>query len=152
MVHVEFQGQGVDVPVSLYERACKFVGLDDSRIAVFEDATALKKYCDKRHPASNPDAKPNQPDLPSPPPKVAETVPDKIEFDSKLEAKFIMQDRLSFDEENLKAKLREVNRRFGKTIEPVKVVKTVTFDQQPGKTKQGLAAKFLVTQFVVYYK
>ncbi len=133
----------------LYKRATKTVGLDDSRIVAFPNAAALKKFCDKTHPASNPDAMPKVGAVPT-----AKTVldpPDKIEFDSKLEAQFITRNRASFDENTLQAETRKVNRKYG-TQKPVRITTDQACLPVDGRDERGISVKYLITHYVVYYK
>ena len=134
---------------ALYDRARK-IGMSAEMIATYPDEDALKKACDGISPQTNPDARPKEGVIP--PPKVYDKMPDKFEFDSKLEAKFITQNRASFDENNLKAKLRRINRRYG-AQKPVKIVKTVTFKPVKGiDEKTRLSCRFLVTHFEIFMK
>ena len=139
----------MSAPHALYERAKNKVGLDNSRIVAFPTAAALKKFCDKTHPASNPDARPKVGVIP--PPKVVVEPPDKIEFDSKLEAQFITTNRASFDNNTLQAQMRKVNRKYG-TQNPVRIMTDQACYVVDGKDERGISVKYLVTHFIVYYK
>ena len=150
-VHVVFGGRSLSVPRGLYERAIKKVGLDDSRIVGFSDALALKKFCDKTHPASNPDARPQTEPDPGRVSGIIDSPPEKIEFDSKLEAQFITANRASFDENTLQAELRKVNRRYG-TQKPVRITTDQAQKPVDDRNKQGVSVKYLITHYVVYYK
>ncbi len=151
MRHVEANGRTREVPLDLYERATKKVGLDDSQIVAFPNAAAIKKFCDKAHPASNPDALPKATKIPEPAPKAVLQVPDKIEFDSKLEAQFVTMNRASFDNNTLQAEMRKVNRKYG-TQEPVRIMTDQSCKVVDGKDERGISVKYLITHYVVYYK
>ncbi len=142
-------GTELSVPHALYERATKKVGLDNSRIVAFPTAAALKKFCDKTHPASNPDALPQA--APIPEAKTVLEPPDKIEFDSKLEAQFITMNRASFDNNTLQAEMRKVNRKYG-TQKSVRIMTDQACKAVDGKDKRGISVKYLITHYVVYYK
>ncbi len=148
-VRVEFGDRGISVPEALFERAKKKLGLDNSRIVAFPNAAALKKFCDKAHPASNPDALPERGD--TPPPKAVLQVPDKIEFDSKLEAQFVTMNRASFDNNTLQAEMRKVNRKYG-VQKPVRITTDQAMKPVDGKNERGISVKYLITHYVVYYK
>ncbi|HDZ37962.1 MAG TPA: hypothetical protein ENH62_06720 [Marinobacter sp.] len=150
-VHVVSAGRSLDVPKNLYDRAIKKVGLDDSRIVAFPTAAALKKFCDKAHMASNPDARPQVAEIPPPEPKAVLEPPDKVEFDSKLEAQFITTNRASFDNNTLQAEMRKVNRKHG-TQKPVRITTDQACKAVDGKDERGISVKYLITHFVVYYK
>lgn len=147
--HIEANGRTIEVPPDLYERATKKIGLDDSRIAGFPNARALKKFCDKTHPASNPDAMPKAADIPPPAAKLEP--PDKIEFDSKLEAQFVTANRASFDNNTLQAEMRKVNRKYG-TQKPVRITADQACKPVNDKNERGISVKYLITHYVVYYK
>ncbi len=149
MRHVEANGRTIEVPLDLYERAIKKVGLEDSRIVAFPTAAALKKFCDKTHPASNPDAMPKVGE--NSPPKAVQDPPDKIEFDSKLEAQFITTNRASFDNNTLQAEMRKVNRKYG-TQKPVRITTDQAQKPVDGRDERGISVKYLVTHYVIYYK
>jgi hypothetical protein len=70
-------------------------------------------------------------------------MPDKFEFESRMEYKPMMGNRPQFDEQNLQAELRRIRRRYG-NVEPVKVVKTATFTPVKGINEDRLAARTLV--------
>lgn len=148
-VPVVFGNRSISVPKALRERARKKVGLDDSRIVAFPTAAALKKFCDKSHPASNPDAMPKVAEIP--PPTAKEEPPDKIEFDSKLEAQFVTRNRASFDNNTLQAEMRKVNRKYG-TQKPVRITADQACKPVTGKDERGITVKYLITHYVVYYK
>ncbi len=147
--HIEANGRTIEVPPDLYERATKKVGLDDSQIAAFPNATALKKFCDKTHLASNPDARPEV--GATPPPKAVLDPPDKIEFDSKLEAQFVTMNRASFDNNTLQAEMRKVNRKYG-VQKPVRITTDQAMKAVDGKSDRDISVKYLITHYVVYYK
>lgn len=132
----------------LYKRAKK-AGVTKEQMDSFPDDEARKAYLDRVSPQTNPDARPKE-GTPKPAQQF-EPMPDKFEFDSKLEAQFIMTNRIQFDENNMQAKLREINRKYGPG-KPVKIVKTMTFKPVKGVTKDKLSAKFLITHFVVFMK
>lgn len=150
-VCVVFGDRSISVRRDLYERATKKVGLDDSRIVGFPNAAALKKFCDKTHPASNPDARPQTGPDPDRVGGVAGPPPDKIEFDSKLEAQFVTVNRASFDYNTLQAELRKVNRKYG-AQKPVRITTDQAQKPVDDVDKQGVSGKYLITHYVVYYK
>ena len=135
----------------LYKRARKKIGLDDSQIVAFPNVAALKKFCDKAHPASNPDARPKAAVIPPPEPKPVDGPPDKIEFDSKLEAQFVTRNRASFDNNTLQAEMRKVNRKYG-TQKPVRITTDQAQEPVDGKDERSISVKYLITHYVVYYK
>lgn len=128
----------------LIQRAKK-IGLSDEQIATYPDAESLKRKCDEISPRTNPDAQPKRGKIPAPA-KYDDSLPDVIEFDSKLEAKFITANRAQFDEASLKDKLMFLNRKYG-PCEPVSIEKVVDRKPVDGITKHKLAAKFLVTHY-----
>jgi len=138
-----------EIPLSLFERARKKVGMTNEVIATYPDAKSLKEVCDKIHPKSNPDAYPKRGSAPKPV-IYTEKVPDKIEIDSNMEAKFISRNRAQFDEQNLQAELRRINRKYG-SQNPVKIVKTTTFNQVRGRNADRVACKVLVTHYEIYF-
>ena len=125
---------------ALIKRAKK-IGLTKEQIATFTDSAALKAYLDGISPQTNPDAK-RKPGTPPKPIIHPDPMPEKFEFESRMEAKFISQSRTQFDENALQAKLREINRKYGPG-KPVKVVKTVF-----NKPKSGM----LTTKFEIFMK
>ena len=151
MRHVEANGRALEVPLDLFERATKKVGLDDSQIVAFPNVAALKKFCDKAHPASNPDALPKAAVIPPPEPKAVDERPNKIEFDSKLEAQFVTMNRASFDNNTLQAEMRKVNRKYG-VQKPVRITTDQAQKPVDGKNERGISVKHLITHYVVYYK
>lgn len=143
-------GTEISIPTELYNRASKKAGMSDEMIATYPDAESLKRACDKISPRTNPDARPGEGVVP-PPVKYEDNRPDVFEFDSKMEAKFISQNRAQFDENELQLKLREINRRYGPQ-KLVKIIKTTTFKPVKGITKDKLSAMFLVTHYEVHFK
>ena len=125
---------------TLIKRAKK-IGLKKEQIATFSDSVALKAYLDGISPQTNPDAK-MRPGTPPKPVVHSEPMPEKFEFESKMENKFISQNRTQFDENALQAKFREINRKYGPG-QPVKVVKTVF-----NKSVKGM----LITKFEIFMK
>jgi hypothetical protein len=137
------------VDTQLIERAKK-IGLSDNQIESYPDVESLKKALDGMSPKTNPDArvKPGTP----PTPKVhTEKIPDKVEIDSKFEAKFTSQSRSQFDENSLQAELRRINRKYGAHA-PVKIIKTVTFKPVSGLNENKITVNFLITHFVIFFK
>lgn len=124
----------------LIKRAKK-IGLTKAQIATFSDSVAFKTYLDGISPQTNPDAK-TKPGM-SPKPIIhTEPMPAKFDFESKMEAKFISQNRTQFDENALQAKFREINRKYGPGG-PIKVVKTVFY-----KPVKGM----LTTKFEIFMR
>lgn len=134
----------------LYERARHKVHLSDSQIAIYPDVESLKAFCDRVHPASNPDALPKQGVRPKP--VVYEKgMPDKIEFESKFERKPFATNRSQFDEQTLQTELRKINRKYD-IHDPVRVTFDRSYDPVKGMTKDNRSVKFLITKIVVYFK
>jgi len=133
----------------LYERARK-IGMSDAMIATYTDEVALKKACDGISPRSNPDAEPKQVNIPEPV-VIKEEMPDKFEFESRLEYKSMMRNRDQFDRNNLQLELRKINRKWGEQ-KPVKIVKTTTFKPVKGINEDKIASKFLITRFEIFLK
>ncbi len=133
----------------LYERAKK-VGVTKEQMDSFPNDKARKAYLDRVSPKTNPDARPKEALSAKPAPQF-EPMPKKFEFDSKLEAQFITQNRAQFDENTLQTKLREINRKYGPGS-PIKIIKTMTFKPVKGVTKDKFSAKFLITHFEVFMK
>ena len=148
-VNVSFHSRSLTIPEALYERATKKVGLDHSQIVAYPDVESLKRFCDTVHPASNPDAMPKAAVLP--PPAAKEEPPNKIQFDSKLEAQFVTMNRASFDNNTLQAEMRKVNRKYG-TQKPVRITTDQACNAVDAKNERGISVKYLITHFVVYYK
>lgn len=136
-------------PAELVERARK-IGMSPEMIATFPDETSLKNGCDRISPQTNPDYRPKQGVVPKTV-TMPDIMPDKFEFESRLECKFMMRDRRQFDESNLQAELRRINRKYG-AQKPVKIVKTVTFDRRRGVNDDRIAADFFVTHFEIFMK
>lgn len=134
----------------LYERARHKAHLSDSQIAIYPDVESLKAFCDRVHPASNPDALPKQGVRPEP--VVYEKgMPDKIEFESKFERKPFATNRPQFDEQTLQTELRKINRKYD-IHDPVRVTFDRSYDPVKGMTKDNRSVKFLITKIVVYFK
>ncbi len=150
-INVSFHGRSLTIPEPLYERATKKVGLDHSQIVAYPDVESLKRFCDKVHPASNPDAMPKAAVIPSADDRVPEPPPDMIEFDSKLEAQFVTMNRASFDNNTLQAEMRKVNRKYG-TQKPVRITTDQACKAVDGTDGRGISVKYLVTHFIVYYR
>lgn len=134
----------------LYYRARHKAGMSDEMMASYPDAESLKAACDAIHPQSNLDAFPKRGSAPKPV-KYKDKMPNKFEIDSKIEAKFISRNRVQFDEANLQAELRRINRKYG-AHKPVKIVKTTKFNQVNGKNADRVACKVLVTKYEIYFK
>lgn len=148
---VEAKIMGLKVEhAELYARAKNKAGMSDEMMAAYPHAESLKAACDAIHPQSNPDAFPKRGSAPLPV-KYEDNMPDKFEIDSMMEAKFISQNRVQFDENNLKAELRRINRKYG-AHKPVKIVKTTTFNQVNGKNADRVACKVLVTHYEIFFK
>lgn len=135
-------------PKELYDRALK-IGLAKEVIEAFPDAETLKAKCDAISPRTNPDAKPKEGDVPEP--KDYSKVPDQFEFESRLEARLLSCNRRQFDEANLQAELRKMNRKYG-SHKPVRVLRDECGEPIKGKNKVGQNAKMYVTKFTVIYK
>ncbi len=132
----------------LIKRAKK-IGMTEEMIATYPDATALKNACDAMSPQSNPDARPSTGKATGK--VVLPQMPDKFEIDSKLEARFVTQNRARFDENNLQLELRRINRRFGPS-KPVKIVKIITFEKIKGVSKDKISVQFFVTHYEIFMK
>lgn len=133
----------------LKKRARK-IGMSDAMIASYPDALALKRACDKISPKTNPDFRAQPGKVPEP--VVYDKMPDKFEIDSKLECKFISQNRAQFDEANLQAELRRINRKYGPQ-KPVRTVRTMSFKAVKGiDEKTKLSVKFFVTHYEIFMK
>jgi len=132
---------GIGVSQELYDRARKKIGMSDAMIASYPSAEALKQACDGMHPKSNPDARIKEGKR-SEPVKFDENRPDKFTLESVMETKFAMQNRLHFDEGNLQALLRNINRQYGEQ-KPVRIIKDMNL--VPKKRE-------LVTKFEIYFK
>lgn len=143
-------GKKILILQTLYKRAKEKAGMSDEMMATYPDIKSLKSACDRIHPASNPDAYPQEGEAPKPV-EYEDNMPDKFDFDSAMEAKFVSQNRAQFDETNLQAELRRLNRKYG-AHEPVKIVATKTFKQVKGMNKDRVACKVLITHFEIYMK
>ena len=142
-------GSAISVAETVYNRARKVVGLTDDQIANYPDEGSLVKALNAMHPKSNPDAKVKAVKTPEQP-RVEDKMPDKIVFESKMEAR-AMANRIHFDEQNLQLELRKINRQFD-THDPVRIVMDKSFKPVNGKDKKGRSEKQLITKFTVYYK
>ncbi len=131
-------------PKKLVDRARK-IGLSPEMIETYPNAIALKAKCDSISPKTNPAARPK---TASGPAMHLEPVPDKYEFTSYLEALFFGVNREQHDYQVLQSTLRMVNRKYGAS-EPVKIRKTEICKPVSVKDKDG---KFLVTEYVIFYK
>lgn len=136
---------------ALIKRAKK-IGLNKDQIASYPDAESLKKALDGMSPQTNPDAR-VKPSTPPKPVVHAEKMPKekKFEIDSKFEQKFISQSRVQFDEANLQAEFRRINRKYGVQV-PVKIIKTTTFKPVSGLNENKITVKFLITHYVIFFK
>lgn len=135
-------------PKELYDRARK-IGLAPEVIAAMPSAEALKAKCDTISPRTNPDAKPQKGEVPEP--KDNGKIPANFEFESMLEARLLSCNRQQFDEANLQAELRKMNRKYG-THKPVRILRDECSKPVRGKNKVGQNAKMYVTKFTVIYK
>ena len=133
-------------PKELVNRARK-IGLSTEMIETYPNAIALKAKCDSISPKTNPAARPKTVSSPGPA-MHPEQVPDKYEFTSYLEAQFFGISREQHDNQELQAALRLVNRKYGAS-EPVKTRKTETCKPVSVEGKDG---KYLVTEYVIFYK
>ena len=132
------------------KKRCKKVGLTKDQVNVFVDAAALVAHLDRISPETNPAARPQAGETPKPKTKKSK-VPAKVEFESKLEVSRSTVNRAQFDENNLQAKLREVNRKYG-THHPVKIDSSTSFEPVDGKNKFQQNTKFYVTSYTIFYK
>lgn len=140
---------GYAISDAVYKRARKTVGMTNDQIASYRTEELLVKALNGMHSKSNPDAKVKSVEVPEQP-RVEDKMPDKIEFESRLEA-MSMQNRVQFDEQNLQLELRKINRRFD-TQKPVRIVADKSNKPVSGKDEKHRMAKFLVTKYTVYYK
>lgn len=140
----------VEFPPELLERAKKKVGLTDVQIATYRTPELLKKFLDGVSPKTNPDARPKI-SKPAKPKQFDENRPDKFEFESRMEAKFLTMNRPQFDEATLQQELRKINRRYG-AQKPVRILKDVNCKPVKGKNKDKQTANMLVTKFTVFMK
>ena len=127
----------------------KKIGVAFDKLKAHASREALVEYLNKISPATNPDAKPQR----SKEPAYSQHKPmeDKFEIESKMEAKFISQNRSQFDEGKLQEELRRINRVHGPG-QPVKIVKTSTFKPVNGVNKKRQAVKFLITTYEIFFK
>ncbi len=139
----------LNIPQALYDRARKQIGMSVEKIASYPDAKSLKAYCDKVSPRTNMDARPKRGKVSVPERKIAPIVPDKFEFDSKMEvSKF--QNRTQFDNANLQAELRRINRVH--EAQPVRIITDSGMKPVQGKNKFGQSARLLVTHYTIIMK
>ena len=137
------------IDAAVISRAKK-VGLTDDRIALYPNTESLKTALDGMSPQTNPDARVKPGVIPEP--KVYDKgMPDKFEIESKLETRLMSLNRNQFDENNLQAKLRWINRKYGVQM-PVKIVKSMTFKPVNAKNEQNQNTKVLVTKFEIFLK
>ena len=129
---------------------CKKVGLPFEQVNAFTDVEALKQYLDGLSPQTNPDAKVKEGKTPEPPVQ-SDDLPDKIEFESKMEAGFTHSNREYFDRGTLQAKLRLMNRKYG-AAKPVRIVTDAACEPVRDKNEKGQTARMFITKFTVYYK
>lgn len=139
----------VEFPAKLVKRAKK-IGMSPEMIAVYPDAESLKRACDGISPRTNPDARVKEGKI-SPPVKYTDKMPDKFEFESAMEEKFISASRAQFDENNLQLELRKINRKHGPQ-KPVRITKDMNCNAVKGKNKDKQMAKMLITKFVIFMK
>ena len=129
---------------------CKKVGIPFEKVNAFTSVDELKQYLDGISPNTNPDSKVQPGETPEP--KVYEDgMPDKIEFESKIEAQFIGGNREHHDRSTLNAKLRLMNRKHG-TQKPVRIVKDENCVPVRDKNESGQTARMFITKFTVYFK
>lgn len=132
------------------KKRCKKIGFVKEQVNTFADEAALVAHLNGISPNTNPDSK-VQAGVKPEPAKCSDGAPEKIEFDSKMEARFMHQDRRHFDNGKLQAKLRLINRIHG-TQKPVRIVTDVGCNPVQDKNDKGQTAKMLITKFTVYYK
>ncbi len=133
----------------LYDRARKQVGLSDELIARYTDGTKFKQYLNGISPKTNPDLRVKAVKIPKPV-QLEDNMPDKFEFESKLEVKFLGQNRAQFDEQKLQEKLRAINRKYG-AQKPVRIIKEMDCIPVDGFNKLKQNAKLLITKIVIYF-
>ena len=133
----------------LYDRARKQVGLSDELIARYTDGTKFKQYLNGISPKTNPDLRVKAVKIPKPV-QLEDNMPDKFEFESKLEVKFLGQNRAQFDEQKLQEKLRAINRKYG-AQKPVRIIKDMDCIPVDGFNKLKQNAKLLITKIVIYF-
>ena len=137
-----------DIPKALLKRAKK-LGMAKEVIATYTDPVKLKLFMDGISQKTNPDAQAKRGVIPAPV-KHEDKMPDKVEFDSKIEIKFTMQNRAQFDENRLQEELRAINRQYG-SQKPKKIIKTTMFEPVKGLTKFKLACKHYVTHYEIIF-
>ncbi len=137
------------VPTELYNRARKQIGISREKIASFDDAAALKAYCDKISPQTNPDGRPKRGVVPKMEPS-EEVMPDKFEIDSKMEVN-VARNRNQFDDAKLQAELMRINRTYGRQ-EPVRIVRDSNMKPEQGKNQHHQNTRLLVTHFTIFMK
>ena len=151
MLHYRDGDLTLEIPVDMYDRARKKIGLSDDTISHYTKAADLKQYLDAISPKTNPDARVKAAVIPDPSKAPAkEKVPAKVEFESKLEVKFAGQNRAQFDENNLQAKLREINRKYGAQA-PKRIVLDKNCKVVKGKNELKVDAQLLITKITIYY-
>jgi len=127
----------------------KKLGVTDDKIAMYPDSDSLKQFLDMISPQTNPDAKVKAGVLPEP--KVYDKgMPDIFELESKLN---IMEpkNRVQFDEANLQAELRRINRKYG-AQKPVRITSDKSFNITRDKNKLNQGIKVVVTKFKIFFK
>jgi len=128
----------------------KKIGMRDDRIALFQNTESLVEYLNGISPQSDPDAKVKAGVLP-PAKKYDKGMPNKFEIESKLETSQLSRNRAQFDESNLQAELRRINRKYG-AHKLDKVVRTVMYKAVHVKNKLKQTVKVLVTKFEIYFE
>lgn len=122
-----------------------------TRIELYADEESLKAACDRLSPQTNPDHKVQAAPEPEVPTQPSNEVPDEIEFESKLQCSFFMQNRAMFDENNLQSELRRINRKYGHQ-QPIEIKMSRRFEQVKGKDKQRRDCKVFVTNYIIVMK
>ncbi|KKN04867.1 hypothetical protein LCGC14_1092950 [marine sediment metagenome] len=140
---------GFAISDEVYKRARRTIGMRNEQIAAYGSEVSLVAAMNRMHPKSNPEARVKAVEVPEQP-RVEDNMPDKIEFESKMEARS-MANRTHFDEQNLQAELRKINRQYD-THDPVRIVTDKSFKPINGKDKKGRSEKQLITKYTVYYK
>ncbi len=135
-------------PTDLYKRARR-AGMGEEQIASFATAEDLKAKCDRISPNTNPDSKVKK-GVVKKGTHVKVDMADVFEVDSSMEASKYAS-RMHFDNGNLQAELRRVNRIYGTHI-PVRILMDQSNKPVQGKNKLGQNAKMMVTHFTIYYK
>ena len=130
----------VEIPLDLYDRARKKIGMSDEMIAGFPDAESLKRYCDGIHSKSNPDARMKEGE-PLKQKQFENNMPKVFTLESVMNADWVQRNREQFDRENLQEFLRSINRKYG-TQRAARIIKDENF----------VAKKYeLVTKFTIYF-